>query len=84
MDRYTAYLFLEVRTSMSYISPSSTSEGSTTRRFDLTTVYRPDPTTSSCENSKTPQMHTSRNCVTNYIHMSFASSCLDGNCWKTF
>ncbi|KZV30231.1 hypothetical protein F511_37221 [Dorcoceras hygrometricum] len=36
MDRYTAYLFLEVRTSMSYISPSSTSEGST-RRFDLTT-----------------------------------------------
>ncbi|KZV49667.1 hypothetical protein F511_23778 [Dorcoceras hygrometricum] len=29
-------LFLEVRTSMSYISPSSTSEGST-RRFDLTT-----------------------------------------------
>ncbi|KZV25574.1 hypothetical protein F511_31158 [Dorcoceras hygrometricum] len=36
MDRYTADLFLEVRTSMSYISPSSTSEGST-RRFDLTT-----------------------------------------------
>ncbi|KZV54017.1 hypothetical protein F511_37530 [Dorcoceras hygrometricum] len=29
-------LFLDVRTSMSYISPSSTSEGST-RRFDLTT-----------------------------------------------
>ncbi|KZV50622.1 hypothetical protein F511_33279 [Dorcoceras hygrometricum] len=25
-------------------------------------------------------MHTSRNCVTNYIHMSFTSSCLDGNC----
>ncbi|KZV34149.1 hypothetical protein F511_42060 [Dorcoceras hygrometricum] len=25
-------------------------------------------------------MHTSRNCVTNYIHMSFMSSCLDGNC----
>ncbi|KZV55125.1 hypothetical protein F511_22637 [Dorcoceras hygrometricum] len=24
-------------------------------------------------------MHTSRNCVTNYIHMSFTSSCLDGN-----
>ncbi|KZV20636.1 hypothetical protein F511_31119 [Dorcoceras hygrometricum] len=36
MERYTADLFLEVRTSMSYISPSSTSEGST-RRFDLTT-----------------------------------------------
>ncbi|KZV52797.1 curculin-like lectin family protein [Dorcoceras hygrometricum] len=36
MDRYTADLFLEVRTSMSYISPSSTSKGST-RRFDLTT-----------------------------------------------
>ncbi|KZV49690.1 hypothetical protein F511_23647 [Dorcoceras hygrometricum] len=25
-------------------------------------------------------MHTSRNCVTNYIHMSFTSSCLDGTC----
>ncbi|KZV48289.1 hypothetical protein F511_30536 [Dorcoceras hygrometricum] len=25
-------------------------------------------------------MHISRNCVTNYIHMSFTSSCLDGNC----
>ncbi|KZV28243.1 hypothetical protein F511_02113 [Dorcoceras hygrometricum] len=34
--RYSADLFLEVRISMSYISPSSTSEGST-RRFDLTT-----------------------------------------------
>ncbi|KZV22869.1 Pyridoxal-5'-phosphate-dependent enzyme family protein [Dorcoceras hygrometricum] len=26
-------------------------------------------------------MHTSHNCVTNYIHMSFASSCLDENCF---
>ncbi|KZV23574.1 pentatricopeptide repeat-containing protein [Dorcoceras hygrometricum] len=29
-------------------------------------------------------MHTSRNYVTNYIHMSFTSSCLDGNCLKGF
>ncbi|KZV50057.1 hypothetical protein F511_34369 [Dorcoceras hygrometricum] len=44
-------LFLEVRTSMSYVSPSSTSEGST-RRFDLYNVYRPDPTTSA---ARTPR-----------------------------
>ncbi|KZV34167.1 nuclear-pore anchor [Dorcoceras hygrometricum] len=37
-------------TSMSYVSPSSSSEGST-RIFDLYIVYRPDPATSSCENS---------------------------------
>ncbi|KZV31340.1 hypothetical protein F511_28274 [Dorcoceras hygrometricum] len=39
---------------MSYVSPSSSSEGST-RRFDLYIVYRPDPATSSCENSWTLQ-----------------------------
>ncbi|KZV55800.1 putative sugar phosphate/phosphate translocator-like [Dorcoceras hygrometricum] len=36
--------------------------------FDLYNTYRPNPATSSCENSWTSQMHTSRNCVTNYIH----------------
>ncbi|KZV54943.1 hypothetical protein F511_35667 [Dorcoceras hygrometricum] len=48
--QYTIDLFMEVRTSMSYVSPSSSSKGST-RRFDLYIVYRPDPATSSCENS---------------------------------
>ncbi|KZV36323.1 carboxyl-terminal-processing peptidase 1, chloroplastic [Dorcoceras hygrometricum] len=48
--QFSAYLFLEVRNSMYYVSPSSTSEGST-RRFDLYNEYRSDPTTSSCENS---------------------------------
>ncbi|KZV20847.1 hypothetical protein F511_40653 [Dorcoceras hygrometricum] len=38
---------------MSYVFPSSSSEGST-RRFDLHIVYRPDPTTSSWE---TPRLH---------------------------
>ncbi|KZV15829.1 RNA polymerase beta subunit [Dorcoceras hygrometricum] len=41
---------MDVRTSISYVSPSSSSEGST-RRFDLYIVYRPDSATSSCENS---------------------------------
>ncbi|KZV20799.1 hypothetical protein F511_44207 [Dorcoceras hygrometricum] len=37
---------------MSYVSPSSSSEGST-RRFYLYIVYRPDTATSNCENSYT-------------------------------
>ncbi|KZV32064.1 hypothetical protein F511_28804 [Dorcoceras hygrometricum] len=49
-----AYLFLEVRTSMSYISPSSTSEGST-RRFDLTTLCTdPIPQPAAV---RTPRLH---------------------------
>ncbi|KZV17632.1 hypothetical protein F511_23300 [Dorcoceras hygrometricum] len=48
-------LFLEVRTSMSYISPSSTSEGSTTRRFDLTTLCTdPIPQPAAV---RTPRLH---------------------------
>ncbi|KZV25343.1 RimM-like 16S rRNA processing protein [Dorcoceras hygrometricum] len=47
-------LFLEVRTSMSYISPSSTSEGST-RRFDLkTSCTDPIPQPAAV---RTPRLH---------------------------
>ncbi|KZV39398.1 hypothetical protein F511_43260 [Dorcoceras hygrometricum] len=38
---------------MSYVSPSSSSEGST-RRFDLYIVYRPDPATNS---ARTPRLY---------------------------
>ncbi|KZV40348.1 RING finger and CHY zinc finger domain-containing protein 1-like [Dorcoceras hygrometricum] len=51
--RQQAYLFMEVRTSMSYVSPSSSSEGST-RRFDLHLMYRPDPAPAA---ARTPRLH---------------------------
>ncbi|KZV13933.1 hypothetical protein F511_44769 [Dorcoceras hygrometricum] len=51
-----------------------------TRRFDLTTACTdPIPQPAAV---RTPRLHkctNSRSCVTDYIHKSFTSSCLDGN-----
>ncbi|KZT76144.1 hypothetical protein F511_46831 [Dorcoceras hygrometricum] len=78
--RYSAGLFMEVRISTSYISPSSTSEGST-RRFDLTTACTdPIPQLAAVRTPRLLKCTNSRSCVTDYIHKSFTSSCLDGNC----
>ncbi|KZV52515.1 hypothetical protein F511_19544 [Dorcoceras hygrometricum] len=72
-------LFMEVRISTSYISPSSTSEGST-RRFDLTTACTdPIPQPAAVRTPRLLKCTNSRSCVTDYIHKSFTSSCLDGS-----
>ncbi|KZV55116.1 hypothetical protein F511_31608 [Dorcoceras hygrometricum] len=66
--------------STSYISPSSTSEGST-RIFDLTTACTdPIPQPAAVRTPRLLKCTNSRSCVTDYIHKSFTSSCLDGNC----
>ncbi|KZV18404.1 FHA domain-containing protein-like [Dorcoceras hygrometricum] len=57
-------LFMEVRISTSYISPSSTSEGST-RRFDLTTACTdPIPQQASVRTPRLLKCTNSRSCVT--------------------
>ncbi|KZV51444.1 hypothetical protein F511_37499 [Dorcoceras hygrometricum] len=63
-------LFLEVRSNVSYVSPSSSMERISTRRFDLYNPYKHDPTTSSYRTPSTQPRTQTRDLVQQYIENS--------------